>query len=344
MRQPELRRDPLRDTWTVFSEERSRRPSEYHFQPTPEAMFDPFAPGNEKSTPPEILAIRSPESEPNSPGWSVRVVPNRYPALRIEGRPEGRPDGIFDAMDGLGAHEVVIESPDAEPLENQPLRQLAAVLGAWKQRILDLTKDVRFQHICVFKNHGPLAGATLRHPHSQIVALPVVPELIRRMCTNAAQYYRWKGRHWFRDLLLHEERENKRIVFENSAFVVLCPYASRFLFETAIYPRRLSANFQSCTEHELSQLAEAIQATLQRLNAALEFPAYNLTLLNGPLTALREATAEALLVRDSWCWHIEITPRLGALAGFELGTGFHINTLLPEDAARLLREVTPRTA
>ncbi len=339
MQQPELRRDPLRDTWTIFSEERRRRPSEYHFQQSADAVFDPFAPGHEKSTPPEILALRPENSEANSPGWKWRVVPNRYPALRIEGRPEGRPDGIFDAMDGLGAHEVVIETCDSLPLEKLPVAHVASVLGAWKQRILDLTKDVRFQYICVFKNHGPLAGATLSHAHSQIVALPLVPELIRRMCTNAAQYFRWKGRHWFRDLLLHEEQVNKRVVFENSGFVVLCPYASRFLFEMAIYPRRLSANFQTCTEHDLNQLAEALQAVLLRMNLALENPAYNITLLNGPLNAVREATPEALLIRDSWCWHLEITPRLGTLAGFELGTGFHINTLLPEDAARHLREV-----
>jgi UDPglucose--hexose-1-phosphate uridylyltransferase len=339
MRQPELRRDPLRDTWTIFSEERRRRPSEYKFQKTTEALFDPFLPGQEKSTPPEIFAFRPANTNPNTPGWSVRVVPNRYPALRIEGQPEGRPDGIFDLMDGLGAHEVVIETPEENPLEDTSQEHIAQVLAAWKQRIIDLTKDARFQYISIFKNHGPLAGATLRHAHSQIIALPVVPEMIQRMCHNAARYHQWKNRHWFRDLINHELKENKRVAYENSSYIVLCPYSSRFLFETAIYPRRISASFETCSTYELNQLANALQATLRRLNATLEKPAYNITLLNAPLNVMREYTPQAALVRDTWCWHIEITPRLGTLAGLEIGTGFHINTVLPEDAARQLRNV-----
>ncbi len=339
MRLPELRRDFLRNTWTIFSEERRRRPSEYKFLKTSESLFDPFLPGNENCTPAEVFAFRPPDTAPNTPGWTVRVVPNRYPALRIEGKPEGRAQGIYDCMDGLGAHEVVVETPQDKPLEECSLEQISQVLNAWKQRILDLTKDPRFQYISIFKNQGPLAGATLHHPHSQIMALPVVPEIIERMCQNAVRYYQWKQRHWFRDLLYQEEKDNKRIVYENNSFFVICPYSSRFLFETTIYPKRLCASYETCTTYEIDQLADAMKAILLRLNATLENPSYNINLLNAPLYVIRDNSPNATLVRDCWCWHIEIIPRLGPLAGFELGTGIYINTVFPEEAAHQLRNV-----
>lgn len=333
---PEFRRDPLHNTWVVFAPERQRRPQDYVPATLQNTALDPFAEGNERLTPPEVYAIRKEKTKPNEPGWRVRVVPNRYPAMRVEGQLEASPFGLYDNLTGIGAHEVIIETPDGKlALEDLPISAIAEIFSSYRERIIDLDKDVRFQHIYVFKNVGASAGASLAHAHSQLVALPIVPPLIEAKLNRAREHYQLKQRSLFSDILYTERADGSRLVAENDGYVLFCPYASRFPFEMAIFPKRHHAEFISCTTNELDDLAEILRFALQRLNAVLEKPGYNLLLHMAPLR--RPSTERYASTRYDYCWHLEIIPRFNSLAGFEIGLGTFINTVYPEEAARFLR-------
>jgi UDPglucose--hexose-1-phosphate uridylyltransferase len=333
---PEFRRDPLHHTWVVFAPERQRRPQDYAAATLAPAQLDPFAEGNERFTPPEVYAARKEKTKPNEPGWRVRVVPNRYPALRIEGQLDSQPEGLYDRMTGIGAHEVIIETPDSKTaLEDLTISGVAEVFATYRERMLDLDKDPRFHHIYVFKNFGPAAGASMAHSHSQLVALPLVPPAVEAKLTRAREHFMAKQRSLFTDILHTERTAGVRMVAENDGFSLFCPYASRFPFELAILPRRHSADFSSCSPNELYDLAEIVRFALQRLNAVLEKPGYNILLHTAPLKRpLNERFASA---KHDYCWHVEIVTRFQSLAGFEIGLGAYINTVYPEDAARFLR-------
>ena len=335
---PELRRDPLVGRWVVFSPERKQRPQDFHLQ-NGASLQEPgaFTWGNEHLTPPEVFSIRDEGTSANGPGWQVRVVPNRFPALRIEGdlMPEG--DGLYDRMNGIGAHEVIIETPESSiALEDQPVEAILGVLKAYRSRIVDLSRDSRFRSILVFKNVGPMAGASLQHAHSQLIALPAIPRMLQDRVTAAHTHYATKERNLFEDLLRAERKEGKRLVHENNGFVAFCPYASRFPFELCVIPKRQNPHFHNASDTELELAAEALKQILQRLSKGLGKPDFNLILHTAPLQ--RSAVEEAQLEAD-FRWHIEILPRLSGIAGFEFGTGFFINSTLPEEAAQFLRSV-----
>jgi UDPglucose--hexose-1-phosphate uridylyltransferase len=212
---------------------------------------------------------------------------------------------------------------------------IADVFASYRERIIDLDKDVRFQHIYVFKNVGPSAGASLVHAHSQLVALPLVPPAIEGKLFRAHEHYRRKQRSLFKDILHTEREDGSRLVAENDGYVLFCPFASRFPFELAIFPKRHHGEFISCTTSELQDLAEVLRFAIQRLNGVLEKPGYNFLLHMAPLT--RPGTQQFASSRYDYCWHLEIVPRFNALAGFEIGLGAYINTVYPEEAARFLR-------
>ena len=175
---PQLRKDPITGRWVIIASQRARRPTDFIRQPVPApaATPCPFDAGNEAKTPPEVLAYRNSGGR-DQPGWRVRVVPNKFPALRIEGDLDRQGEGMYDKMNGIGAHEIIIETPDhATSLSEMPERQIQEVLRAVQDRVNDLKRDFRFRYIILFKNHGEAAGASLEHPHSQLIALPVVPE------------------------------------------------------------------------------------------------------------------------------------------------------------------------
>ena len=333
---PEFRRDPLHNIWVVFAPERQRRPQDYAAATLSPTALDPFAEGNERLTPPEVFALRKEKTKPNEPGWRVRVVPNRYPALRIEGQLDAKPEGLYDRVSGIGAHEVIIETPDEKTaLEDLTISGMAEVFATYRERILDLDKDSRFQHIYIFKNFGPSAGASLAHAHSQLVALPIVPPLVEAKLLRAREHFATKQRSLFSDILHTERSGGTRMVAENDGYALFCPYASRFPFEMAVFPRRHHPDFVSCHPNELHDLAEIVRFALQRLNAVLEKPGYNLLLHTAPLKRpLNERFASA---KHDYCWHLEIVPRFQSLAGFEIGLGAYINPVYPEDAARFLR-------
>ena len=328
---PELRKDPVVGRWVIISTERGQRPSDFRIEPVRAVGGScVFCPGNEAKTPPEILAIRTPDSAPNGPGWSVRVVPNKFPALRIEGELEPSGEGLYDRMNGVGAHEVVIESPDHQAtLATLPADTVADVLLACRDRVVDLKKDPRFEYILVFKNHGAAAGASLEHPHSQLIATPIIPIMLTEELNGSSQYYGMKERCVWCDILHQERRSQRRMIVETNGFVAFAPFASRFPFETWILPTHHRSAFEETGVEELRGLAEVLGEFLRRMDRVLQHPPFNFMLHTAPL---REGPLE------HFHWHLEIIPKLTNVAGYEWGSGFFINPVLPEDAAAALRE------
>jgi UDPglucose--hexose-1-phosphate uridylyltransferase len=251
---PELRKDPVVGRWVIISTDRAKRPSDFlRSRVTQKGGFCPLCPGNESKTPSEVLAYR-PDSngsaQKNSPGWSVRVVPNKFPALGIEGTSNRQAEGMFDKMNGLGAHEVIIETPDHNShLALMPARNIESVLWAWRDRIVDLKQDRRFKYILIFKNHGEAAGASLEHAHSQLIALPILPIYVVEELEGAKQYYIYKERCVFCDLIRQETETATRVVAENDDFITLAPYAPRFPFETWILPKEHESAFENSSSH-----------------------------------------------------------------------------------------------
>ncbi len=327
---PELRKDPVIGRWVIISTERGRRPSEFFQTPQPPRNgFCALCEGNEDKTPPEVFAIRKDNSPPNTPGWLLRVVPNKFPALRVEGdlNPEGQ--GIYDKMNGIGAHEVVIETPQHDATSSSlPEGTTRNVLVAYRERIVDLTRDPRLLHVMAFKNSGAAAGATLEHPHSQIVALPIIPKRLLEEIQGSKHYYEHEERCIFCDILRQELSQKDRVISENDGMVAIAPFASRFPFETWILPKRHSSHYTDISEGELADLALLLHETLARIDRALSHPPYNYVLhTDSP----RNEQAHY------YHWHIEIMPKLTRVAGFEWGTGFYINPTPPEEAAQFLR-------
>jgi UDPglucose--hexose-1-phosphate uridylyltransferase len=330
---PELRRDPIVGRWVIIATERARRPSDVqHLPERSQSGLCPFCPGQEDKTPHEVYVAGRPASGAvNGPGWKVRVVPNRYPALMIEGDLEREANGIYDRMNGVGAHEVIIETADhTKDLGALSDAEVTEVLFAFKARIIDLRNDLRFRYILLFKNHGPAAGATLAHAHSQLIALPVTPRHVQEEIEGARRHFEHRERCIFCDIVMQERKERSRLVVENDEFVAFAPWAPRSPFETWIVPKHHESNFEAEPKERLGYCAQALRSTLRRLGAALGDPAYNFIVHSNPL---RDAPS------PSYHWHIEVMPALTHVAGFEWGSGFHINPVPPEEAAEFLRLV-----
>ncbi len=332
---PELRRDATSGRWVIIATDRAARPTDFT-RPLEEVQNRdrcPFCPGREFETPPEIVALRPDGSPPNTPGWEVRVVPNKYPALRIEGvlAPTGAP--LFEHMDGVGAHEVIIETPEHDThLGLMSPEWVAKVLWVYRERYLDLDRDPRFRYALLFRNHGRSAGASLSHPHSQLIALPVVPRQAEEELEVARGYFADHARCLYCDLLSSERQSGERLVYENEGFLVYEPFASRFPYETWVVPKRHAASFGELTDDELHAAADALRTALAKLHQLLANPPYNFIVHSAPYDAGPG---------HFYHWHIEIIPRLTQVAGFEWGTGFYINVVPPEEAARQLRAVQP---
>lgn len=329
-----LRFDPTTNDWVVFAPSRALRPHGATRVEKPSGdgeakMRCPFCPGNEALTPPEIRAVRRDPHDPAS--WLVRVVPNKFPALRIEDNVRRTDEGrSFRAMGGCGAHEVVIESPDHRvQLSQQPVEQVERVLAAVQERYRDLMRDDRFQAVIVFKNHGEAAGTSLAHPHWQVIATPVVPRMLRQKGIEAMSYYDREGANLYGVILHDELASGRRVLATNDDFAAFLPYASHSAFETWIMPRRQQASFATVTPAELRSLAELLKIVLLKLNTGLDDPDYNLTIDSVPRGDEDE---------PYFLWHLRIIPRLATAAGFELGSGMAVNTVLPEEARDFLSE------
>jgi len=339
---PEFRKDPLTDSWVIMAEERGQRPQDFSEEdPLDEPReFCPFEPGNEDMTPPEVYAIR-PDSDQRQ-DWAVRVVPNKYPALAIEGTLNREGVGMFDKMNGVGAHEVVIETPEHDlELPDYSAEQIEFVLKAYQDPMKYLRGDRRFRYTLVFKNHRRQAGASLEHPHSQIIALSVTPRRVKEQLNSARKHYREKRRCIFCDILKQELERDERIVMKNQDFVVWSPFAARFPFEMWILPREHSHDYTNITNSKRSQFGSILRKTVEKLRQALQSPPYNYLINTAPnFDTPQSMELAGQTIEDDYHWHLEIIPRITRIAGFEWGTGFYINPTPPEEAARFLREET----
>jgi UDPglucose--hexose-1-phosphate uridylyltransferase len=327
----ELRKDPIVGRWVIIAPDRAKRPQDYRqeFRLTAGA-FDPFLEGNEDATPPEILAYRAGGSRPNGPGWRVRVVPNKFPALTVEGSLSKRGDGMYDLMNGVGAHEVIIECPHSETnMSRLSAEHIREVLWAYRDRLVDLKRDPRLVHGLIFKNKGAPAGASLEHSHSQLIVTPVVPISVWEEMTGSLEFYNYRGRCIYDDMIQQELAAARRVVLDTPGFLVFCPFASRFPFETWILPKQHSSQFENIPRQSLDELGMVLKTVLGKLEAALDDPPYNYVVHTAPFDSGE---------LPHYHWHFEIFPRLTRVAGFEWGSGFYINPVSPEEAAAFLRE------
>lgn len=329
----ELRKDPITKRWVIVSSERSKRPMEFKkSREVPDNNFCPFDYGNEFSTPPEVLAFREPSSPPNSPGWWLRVVPNKFPALSPDNSLKKQGLGIYDQISGYGYHEVIIETPEhnaswAKISENQ----IREIIWAYIKRFQDIRKDNNIKYIQIFKNKGKEAGASLSHPHSQLIATPIVPITIRSEIEGSKAYYDFRERCVYCDIINQELKDKTRIVLKTDDFIVMEPYASRFPYETWILPTKHSHDFGSLETKPtlVEELSKTLSCIAEKFERRIGDPPFNLFIHTSPFIEGLDAY---------YHWHIEIIPRLTNIAGFEWGTGFYINHISPEQACIDLTE------
>lgn len=327
---PELRQEPCTKRWVIISPTRARRPHEFSEEEKkveipPRDDRCPFCPGNEAQTPPEVFSIRGEET------WLVRVVPNKFPALSSD-ITHIKAKGIdpFVWLPGGGKHEVVIESPlHNQTWGNMELEQMERIMSCFLQRYRFLREDKRLKYICIFRNHGERAGTSLIHPHSQIIATPIVPEQVRAEVEEARRYYDDRLRCAYCDILERELSIGKRVVIDSDYYLAFAPFASRMPFEVWILPKQHKPSFDLIDREEEKDLSRIINDLFGALYRGLNDPHYNLLFHCSPLRDSCE---------DYYHWHIEVLPRITIQAGFELGTGIYINTTPPEEAARYLRQ------
>jgi len=327
---PELRKDPIVGRWVIIATERAKRPVTAKSDYFSGSGSCPFCEGNEINTPGEIIAYRNRDTKPNEKGWRVRVVPNKFPALQIEGELRKRGEGIYDMMNGVGAHEVIIDCPFHEVTITQLTEEnIREILWVYRDRLVDLKKDPRFVYGMLFKNVGASAGASLEHSHSQLIVTPIVPINVWEEMTGALEFFNYRGRCIYCDMIHQELMTGKRIVLDTPNFLSFSPYASRFPFEVWIVPKKHTSHYENIQKTEVDELGTVLKTTLLKLETALQRPAYNYIIHTAPFDT------QPL---PHYHWHIEIIPRLTRVAGFEWGTGFYINTVAPEDAAQVLRD------
>jgi UDPglucose--hexose-1-phosphate uridylyltransferase len=329
----ELRKDPVTGRWVIISTDRRKRPTDFRLESVRIVPDDscPFCEGHEEMTPKELLVYGRNGSAPNTRGWTLRVVPNQFPVLRVEGGLDRRGEGLFDKMNGIGAHEVIIESPRHEDtLASMDERAVEQVLSAAAARVQDLKRDRRFRYVIIFKNHGAAAGASLEHSHTQLIALPIVPREVRDEVDGSRLHFQTKERCVFCDILQQEATDGRRLIAETADFVALAPYAPRFPFETWILPKRHEPLFEDAPRQEYASLARLLGDILRRMNKALQFPPYNLLIHSAPVAEPAD---------EYYHWHVEIIPKLTKVAGFEWATGFYLNPTSPEEAAQVLRDI-----
>ncbi|MBI5873593.1 MAG: galactose-1-phosphate uridylyltransferase [Candidatus Omnitrophica bacterium] len=328
----ELRRDPIVGRWVIVDVENPKAPQDFLVEPHhyEDSTNCPFCYGNEYMTPPEIQAFRHEKTLINRAGWQVRVVPNKFPALQIEGDLDRRGIGLFDMTNGIGAHEVIIETPyHTKDIPDLELDEIEKILEMYCMRFKDLEKDKRFKYIMLFKNFGSSAGATIDHNHTQLIALPMIPKNVLEEITGASKYYEYRDRCIFCDIIRQELEEKERILSQNKNFISFCPYVSRSPFETWIMPRAHKLSYCEISKEEIGDLAKMLKEVLRRMKVALGDPSYNFILHTAPINSEE---------RPGYHWHIEVMPRLSRIAGFEWGTGFYAVATPPEVAIRYLKE------
>ena len=330
----EFRQNFVTKEWVVVAHERAQRPDQMRAKlpartPPPSFREDcPFCPGHEAQTPPETYKVEE------GGQWRIRVVPNKFAALQSDRSTHRECVGPFLQADGFGVAEVVIESPrHDETLEGMPVEDVERVLRAFRARYLAIASDPRINLVTIFRNYGPLAGTSLEHPHSQIIATPIVPPHVRDPWRHAQLYYDTFGGCAYCEMMRGELDQKERIIEESEHFVLFCPYASHTPFETRIYPKRHQACFSWTHEREIEDLAYVLKGALLRQRRCLNAPDYNFI--------IRSAGSGDEGVRYLH-WYVVIIPKVTTPAGFEIGSGIYINVVPPESAAQSLRQAEGR--
>lgn len=327
----ELRYNIVSREWVIIATDRAKRPRDFIKQkkeqaPLPEYKTDcPFCPGNEKFSPEETFSIKGQK------GWKVRAIPNKFPALSPKQDLMRAPSVFNNRINGFGMHEVIIENPrhnTAIPLMSDV--EVENILKVYKSRYDSIRTMKGIQAITIFKNHGPAAGTSLEHPHSQLIATPIVPPQMRNRVDNAIKYFDIIGKCVFCSVLENELEDGKRIVLETDKFAAFLPYAGAAPFAIWIYPKRHMSCFSCIDESEIKDLARNLKGVLKKLYYGLDNPDFNYTIRSVPAN---ESEIEY------FHWYLSIIPRLSQPAGFELGSGMFINTSLPEESAEFLRQV-----
>jgi UDPglucose--hexose-1-phosphate uridylyltransferase len=325
----EFRQDPLSRRWVIIGGERAGRPNEFvEAAVRATGILCPFCAGHEDETPAAIATY----SANGKARWLVRVVPNKYPAVSNGGPiPQLQPPAspLADSLPGFGSHEVIIESPrHVASLSQLTDREADATFAAYRDRLGQLKAEGRYRYVQIFKNVGPAAGASLEHVHSQLVALPNVPEVIEQELASSGDFYHQHQRSLLLDVIDREVAAGDRIVAQTLRFVAFCPYASRFPYEVWIAPRQHQPRFEDTQPGELGELSRLARDMIGRIERAVGPIAYNYFLHTQPFD---------MPAYDHYHWHIEITPRMTKVAGFEWSTGCFINPYPPEAAAAHLR-------
>jgi UDPglucose--hexose-1-phosphate uridylyltransferase len=328
---PELRQNRFTKEWVIMATERARRPEELRVhrdsQPQLPSYSEkcPFCPGNEHLAPPAV------SERGGVGGWTVRVVPNKFSALAREGEPTRRVERSRRFMNGIGIHDVIVETRDHSlTTALLPIENVAEILRCYHERFRDVSADPRIAQVTIFKNHGATAGTSLEHPHSQLIGTPVISNQVRTRLHEALRHYDDFGECTFCNALDEELHDEVRIVLASTHFVALEPFASSTPFATYIYPRRHMASFGDIRPEEINDLAYVLRTVLAKLYHGLENPDFNYTIRSAP-----HENAGVIYYH----WYLSIIPRLTRVAGFELGSGMFINTVLPEKAAEFLRGV-----
>ena len=336
---PEMRMNPITGDWTIIATERAKRP---HSSVTEEDIFmrgdahDPecfFCYGNEHTTPPEVLVYREKQKTSNNQNWTLRVVTNKFSALNLNKEMCIEDDNPLKVCCyARGMDEVVIESPH-HTLNTAlfPQEQIELVLKAYKERYIALSKEPSIKYITMFKNNGSHAGASILHPHSQIIATPVIPPVIEQEIEGAKKYFKKNKRCIYCDMIETELKDKSRIIYENNEFLSFAPYASKSPFELWVIPKFHNDSYYKLTDKQIKSLSEVWKATLYKLYAGLNNPPYNYFIHTSPTQKN---------IQKFYHWHMELIPKMTILAGFELGTGMYINIAIPEQSAEYLRKVS----
>ena len=328
---PELRQNRFNKEWVIIATERAKRPEELCVERSNRKLPHysekcPFCPGNEHLAPPEVMHINGSGAD-----WQIRVVPNKFAALTREGEPERKISRSQRTMNGVGIHDVIIEGRDhAATTGIMSDEQVANIIRCYRTRYRDVSNDPRITHVTIFKNHGEAAGTSLEHPHSQLIATPVISHQVRDRIYEALRHYDEYGECIFCAVMEEELHAKSRLVMVTEHFVAMEPFASSTPFATQILPRRHMASFGDISDEEIEDLGRVLRTILAKLYFGLHNPDFNYT--------IRSAPAENRGVMY-YHWYLSVIPRLTRVAGFELGSGMFINTVLPEEAAGFLRGV-----
>jgi len=336
----ELRKDPLLGRWIAVLSE-SLPPSEYGQENSHEPAREDsciLCAGRESETAQEIMRTpNTPLADPSGK-WSTRVIANFDPVFMVEGELGRRGEGMYDKMNSVGANEIIIESPHhaVEP-EDMGLDQMIRVIQTYRDRMADLEKDFRLRYTLIYKNHGRSSGALFSHPMSQLASTPVIPKRVKEELANAKQYFSYKERCIFCDIMREEMRVEKRIIIESRHYIAFCPYASKFPFEAWILPKSHNCAFQDIRPDELEDFALILSSVLKKLRALFPDLSYNYFIHSAPNRVTRKDHWHSL--GEDYHWHLEIMPRFLRTTGFEWGSGLYILPTSPENAAKYLREV-----